>query len=71
MHWDPIRGTGHGTHYAYDTHVPLVFWGGSWPAGSSEVETTPYDLAPTLAGWLGVTLPEATGRPLTAAGRQR
>ena len=27
MHWDPARGTNHGTHHEYDTHVPLIFWG--------------------------------------------
>jgi hypothetical protein len=71
MTGDPGRGTGHGTHHEYDTHVPLVFWGGPWPAGSSTAETTPYDLAPTLAAPLGVALPDATGRALTPATRAR
>jgi hypothetical protein len=65
MHDDPIRGTGHGTQHAYDTHVPLVFWGDRWPAGASTTATTPYDLAPTLAARLGITLPDATGAVLT------
>jgi hypothetical protein len=71
MHGDPGRGTGHGTHHEYDTHVPLVFWGGAWPAGASAAEATPYDLAPTLAATLGITLPAATGRALTPATRAR
>jgi hypothetical protein len=63
MHWDPARGSGHGSHYDYDTNVPLVFWGGPFRAASSSSDTTPYDLAPTLAGLLDVTLPAAVGKP--------
>jgi hypothetical protein len=64
MHWDPGRGSHHGSHHAYDTHVPLVFWGRPFPAGRRDRETTPYDLAPTLAELLGIALPDATGRSL-------
>jgi len=64
MHWDPGRGTGHGSHHDYDTHVPLVFWGKPFAAGRNDRETTPYDLAPTLAQLLGLTLPDAVGRSL-------
>jgi hypothetical protein len=64
MHWDPARGSHHGSHHAYDTHVPLVFWGRPFPAGRNDRDTTPYDLAPTLAELLGITLPDATGRSL-------
>jgi arylsulfatase A-like enzyme len=69
MHDDPIRGTGHGTHHEYDTHVPLVFWGGNWRPGVSSAPATPYDLAPTLAATLGITLPDATGRNLAVTKR--
>jgi Type I phosphodiesterase / nucleotide pyrophosphatase len=64
MHWDPGRGSHHGSHHDYDTHVPLVFWGPPFPAGWRERATTPYDLAPTLAALLGIQLPDATGRSL-------
>lgn len=57
------RGAMHGTHYEYDIHVPLVFWGAVKP-GASDAPVTPYDLAPTLGAWLGVTLPDAVGKPL-------
>lgn len=60
------RGWGHGTQFAYDTHVPLIFWGGAVPAGCSEVPSAPYDLAPTLADYAGVKLPKATGTSLRA-----
>lgn len=61
MHWDGARGSGHGSHHAYDTHVPLIFWGGPFTAGKITGACTPYDLAPTLAEVLGVALPAATG----------
>ncbi len=61
MHWDAARGSGHGSHHEYDTHVPLIFWGGPFRARVSEQPSTPYDLAPTLADLLGVPLPDATG----------
>jgi arylsulfatase A-like enzyme len=62
MHWDPARGSGHGSHYDYDTHVPLIFWGAAFKSAESAEETTPYDLAPTLAQLLGLELPDAVGR---------
>jgi arylsulfatase A-like enzyme len=64
---DPARGTGHGTHHRADTHVPLVFLGAGVESGRSTANATPYDLAPTLAARLGVTLPAATGRNLLPA----
>ena len=64
MHWDPGRGSHHGSHHEYDTHVPLVFWGRPFPAGRKDRDTTPYDLAPTLGELLGVSLPDATGKSL-------
>ncbi|HQR68200.1 MAG TPA: alkaline phosphatase family protein [Thermoanaerobaculia bacterium] len=59
---DPGRGSMHGTHHDTDTHVPLVFWGGPAKAGASAAPVTPYDLAPTVGAWLGVAVPDATGR---------
>ncbi len=61
---DPGRGSMHGTHHDADTHVPLVFWGGPAKAGVSHGAATPYDLAPTVGAWLGVALPDATGRAI-------
>lgn len=61
MHWDPARGSGHGSHHEYDTHVPLIFWGGPFESGRTTTPTTPYDLAPTLARCLGIELPDAIG----------
>lgn len=64
MHWDPGRGSGHGSHHETDIHVPLVFWGGGLSAGVSNEPVTPYDLAPTLGKLLGVPVPDAVGHAL-------
>jgi hypothetical protein len=61
---DPGRGSMHGTHHDTDTHVPLVFWGGPAKAGASAAPVTPYDLAPTVGAWLGVAVPDSTGRAI-------
>ncbi len=55
------RGSTHGSQYEYDTHVPLVFWGGGVKPGVSDAERTPYDFAPTVGKLVGVTLPDAIG----------
>ncbi|MGE5235225.1 MAG: alkaline phosphatase family protein [Acidobacteriota bacterium] len=65
MHRDPGRGTGHGTQHEPDIHVPLIFWGGAFTAGAAVRPSTPYDLAPTLARLVGVSLPDATGTART------
>jgi hypothetical protein len=64
MHWDPERGSGHGSHHEYDTHVPAIFWGAPFKARETDEACAPYDLAPTLADVLGVRLPDATGTSL-------
>lgn len=63
QHWDPGRGSGHGSIYDYDTNVPLIFWGAGFKPGLSDADdAAPYDLAVTLADAIGVTLPKATGK---------
>jgi len=61
-HWDPARGAMHGTPFDYDTHVPLLFWGGPFRPLAVTTAATPYDLAPTLAALLGVELEDAVGK---------
>lgn len=63
QHWDPGRGSGHGSIYEYDTNVPLIFLGKGFKAGSSEADdAAPYDLAVTLGDAVGVSLPQAAGK---------
>jgi predicted AlkP superfamily pyrophosphatase or phosphodiesterase len=61
MHVDAERGSGHGSLYEYDIHVPLIFWGGPFHASEKAETSAPYDLAPTLADVLGIKLPDAVG----------
>lgn len=68
MHWDPARGSGHGSHHETETHVPLIFWGAGVGAKAAVSDpAAPYDLAPTLARLVGVALPKATGKALPLA----
>ena len=57
-------GTTHGTHHTYDTHVPVIFFGGAIKAGRSKASATPADIAPTLGSLAGVRLPQAEGHAL-------
>jgi arylsulfatase A-like enzyme len=51
-------GTGHGSPYDYDTHVPLIFSHiYSQPSSDSTARAT-VDIAPTIAKILGVHIPE-------------
>lgn len=55
----PVRGTGtgHGTPYDYDTHVPLIFWGGGLRAHTVAAPAATVDAAPTLAALAGIRVP--------------
>lgn len=50
-------GTGHGTSYEYDRHVPVAFLGPSIKAGAYDGEAAPEDIAPTLGVLLGIDYP--------------
>jgi arylsulfatase A-like enzyme len=58
-------GASHGTGYAYDSHVPLLWYGAGIPAGVSYAPHTITDIAPTAAMLLNSKLPSAcTGQPI-------
>ena len=50
-------GTTHGSPYAYDRRVPLIFWGAGIEPARVEGPAAPVDIAPTLARRLGVEVP--------------
>jgi predicted AlkP superfamily pyrophosphatase or phosphodiesterase len=50
-------GTGHGTPYEHDRHVPIVFLGPSVKPGTYPVACGPEDIAPTLAALLRLEYP--------------
>jgi hypothetical protein len=59
------KGTTHGSAGAYDTHIPLVFWGWRVPHGESVTPARITDIAPTLARFLRIQEPDGcTGQPL-------
>ncbi|HMF63204.1 MAG TPA: alkaline phosphatase family protein, partial [Edaphobacter sp.] len=53
-------GTGHGSPYDYDTHVPLLFWGGNVRSGVYTERVGISDVAPTLAAILQVETPSGS-----------
>lgn len=55
----------HGSPWRYDTFVPVIFAGDKLPAAKVDRAVTPYDIAPTLAAYLGVKPPSGSiGTPL-------
>lgn len=64
------KGTTHGTMYAYDTHVPLLFYGWKIPKGETVERTHISDIAPTVAALLNILEPNGTvGKPIQAVCR--
>jgi predicted AlkP superfamily pyrophosphatase or phosphodiesterase len=60
-------GTGHGTPYNYDQHVPILLMGYGIQPGEYYREVTPADIAPTLASLCNVTLAARDGHILAEA----
>jgi hypothetical protein len=54
---DRPGGTGHGTPYEHDRHVPVVFLGPSVKPGTYPATCGPEDIAPTLAALLHLDYP--------------
>jgi predicted AlkP superfamily pyrophosphatase or phosphodiesterase len=55
----------HGSPWRYDTFVPVIFAGAGLPSMTVSRPVTPYDIAPTLAAYLGVKPPSGSiGMPL-------
>ncbi|MGQ9806239.1 MAG: alkaline phosphatase family protein [Chlorobiales bacterium] len=50
-------GTTHGTHYRYDTHVPILFCGKGIQRGTFTQKSAVIDIAPTLHALLGLKTP--------------
>ncbi len=59
-------GTTHGTGYAYDTHVPMLFYGTGIKNGSTTQKTYITDLVPSLSMILNISIPNSaiTGQPI-------
>ena len=60
-----IVASTHGSPWRYDTYVPVIFAGVGLPAMKVSRAVTPYDIAATLANYLGTKPPSgAIGTPL-------
>jgi len=51
---DRLGGTGHGSAYDYDRHIPIIFMGAGINPGRYAAACGPEDIAPTLARLLGI-----------------
>jgi arylsulfatase A-like enzyme len=63
---DRIGGTGHGSPYEYDRHVPVAFMGARIKPGKYDSPCGLEDIAPTLARLLGFDYPLEPGSRLLA-----
>jgi predicted AlkP superfamily pyrophosphatase or phosphodiesterase len=52
-----VGGTGHGSPYEYDRHVPVIFMGRAVRPGRYSTPSGPEDIAPTLGRLLGIDFP--------------
>jgi predicted AlkP superfamily pyrophosphatase or phosphodiesterase len=60
-----IVASTHGAPWRYDSFVPVMFAGAGLEPATLSRAITPYDIAPTLANFLGIKQPSATiGEPL-------
>lgn len=50
----------HGSPWSYDTFVPVIFAGAKLPGYGVSRAITPYDIAPTLAAYLGIKPPSGS-----------
>ena len=66
IEWSRKTGTSHGTHYNYDTHVPLIFYG--FHIKPQQINKNLYisDIASTLSILMKVGFPNASqGNPIS------
>ena len=56
----PNGGSTHGSGYAYDTHIPLLWYGWKIKHGQSARNMTMSDIAPTLAALLNIQEPSGS-----------
>jgi arylsulfatase A-like enzyme len=62
------KGSGHGSVYWYDRHVPFIWMGPGIIAGQDPSKAATVDFAPTMAAILGIKYPsDLDGHPLFAA----
>ena len=63
---DRLTGTNHGSPYPYDTHVPLLVFGGHVKPGIRKEEVPPASIAAILSKALGIAPPTKAEYPSPA-----
>ncbi len=58
--WFKTTGATHGSQYAYDTHVPLIWYGWKIRHGETFAPIKITDIAPTISALLHIAKPNAT-----------
>ncbi|MBS1575181.1 MAG: alkaline phosphatase family protein [Bacteroidetes bacterium] len=56
----PGKGTTHGSWYAYDSHIPLLWYGWGVKQGKTNRQTSMADIAPTLSAMLHIQMPSGS-----------
>lgn len=65
VEWHSTKGTSHGTVFAYDQHVPLIWYGWKIAHGTTVDPIAISDIAPTISNWLNIPFPSGcTGQPI-------
>ncbi len=65
MEWSSKTGTQHGSPYAYDTHIPLVWYGWKIKPGNDIDRINITDIAPTISSLMKIEMPSgSTGQPI-------
>ena len=65
IEWSSKTGTTHGTHFNYDSHVPLIFYGFNIKPQQIYRNIKITDISPTLSIFLKSAFPNAcTGNPI-------
>jgi predicted AlkP superfamily pyrophosphatase or phosphodiesterase len=66
VYFGPVPPTQHGSPYAYDSHIPILFWGNHVSSGQINRRVYMVDVAPTIASLLNARYPASVaGKPLS------
>ena len=57
--WRSTPGTSHGSHYSYDSHIPLIFSKNGIESNRRDESVYSVDMAPTIAKYLGIKHPSS------------
>ncbi len=56
--WNSKTGSSHGSHYSYDTHIPLIFSKNGIEGYKIDDPISSVDVSPSIARYLGAKYPK-------------